>query len=121
MKTDLLEPVTRYEVYQELLELWRDGIVAIETIKPQYRSKVHEIMLRNLGGALSLLDEHLNKCADFDMEKFKFMRTINAIPQSADIPDTEREAAARHERENKKAPVLDGNQASEDTGRDSFS
>lgn len=118
---DLSETLTRYEAYQELRELWQNGIVAIERIQPQYVSKADSITLRSLVAAVELIDKRLLELSGFDMKKFDLRRTIDGIQTAETIQLTEREELARKERENKRTSLPDRTKDIGQSGRDLFS
>jgi hypothetical protein len=87
----LEDVLTRYQALEDLREVWQLGLEATNRVLPQYRSKADEIIIRNLTGALELLDNQIDQMAEFDTGKYTLERIIDDLPTAEKIPVLERE------------------------------
>jgi hypothetical protein len=84
---DLSAIGTRYDHWMELLEEFRSGVVAIDTIRPQYKSKADEVRRERLEATIELIEKQLERRANYDRKVWDMGRQINAIPKITEKRD----------------------------------
>lgn len=78
---DLMAVGTRYDHWMELLEEFRSGIVALDTVREQYRSKADDVRRQHLNSAIDLIEKQLERHSNYDRKIWDTGRIIDAIPK----------------------------------------
>src|ERR1700688_264276 len=73
---------TRYQFYNELLEMWSDGLEAVNNAYKQFANEKDALRKKALTAAISLLTAERDRVADYDTKRFELQREVDRIPRT---------------------------------------
>jgi hypothetical protein len=107
IRKTLADQGTRYQFYNELLEMWSDGLEAVNNAYAQFANEKDALRKKALTAAISLLTAERDRVADYDTKRFELAREIDRIPRTNWRID-EKEAEAKKAKESAKDDTNSG-------------
>lgn len=70
MDARLEDKGTRFQHLMDLREVWQNGIESIMRLRPQYRSKADEDIMKSLHIAVSFIDKQVDLMSRYDLKQY---------------------------------------------------
>ena len=96
-RKSLSDQGTRYQFYNELLEMWSDGLEAVNNAYAQFANEKDALRKKALTAAISLLMAERDRVADYDVKRFELQREIDRIPRTNWRIDEDKKAKAKND------------------------
>lgn len=71
---------TRLDFYQELVDIWGDGLDAVTNSLARFANDTDMARKRSLENAIYLLQKQIEQISDYDKYKLRLREEINKIP-----------------------------------------
>jgi hypothetical protein len=82
IRKTLTDVGTRYQFYNELLNMWSDGLEAVNNAYKQFANEKDALRKKALTAAIALLEAERDRVADYDTKRFELQREIDRIPRT---------------------------------------
>jgi hypothetical protein len=73
---------TRYQFYNELLDMWTDGLEAVNKAYTYYPNEKDGLRKKALTAAIALLEAERDRVGQWDTKRFELAREIDRIPKT---------------------------------------
>jgi hypothetical protein len=73
---------TRFQFYNELLDMWTDGLEAVNKAYAYYNNEKDLLRKKALTAAISLLEAERDRVSEWDMKRFELAREVDRIPKT---------------------------------------
>jgi hypothetical protein len=82
VRKTLADTGTRYQFYNELLNMWADGLEAVNKAYDYYNNEKDLLRKKALTAAIALLEAERDRVAEWDTKRFALAREIDKIPRT---------------------------------------